>query len=255
MVETKTDVKVKAFRALHRGPPFVMPNPWDVGSARVLAGLGFRALATTSSGFAFSRGRRDGAMSFSEVLDHIRELTRATPLPVSADLENGYGPAPQAAARAVTRAAEAGAVGGSVEDWDMERGIYPLERAVERVGDVSNRTVRRRRDARVARSGGAGGWDGADAHRAARRVGCGVLQSLPTLAPAPVGPLPFPRVQQVAWQLQEVGARVNQADAKQVIPGPEGHPWLIVAGAPSRPRGSAPLSGSTAHRWLRRTGT
>jgi 2-methylisocitrate lyase-like PEP mutase family enzyme len=133
MVETKTDVKVKAFRALHRGPPFVMPNPWDAGSARVLAGLGFHALATTSSGFAFSRGRRDGAMSFQEVIDHIRELTRATPLPVSADLENGYGPAPQAAARAVTRAAEAGAVGGSIEDWDAERGIYSLERAVERI--------------------------------------------------------------------------------------------------------------------------
>jgi 2-methylisocitrate lyase-like PEP mutase family enzyme len=122
-----------AFRALHDGEPFLIPNPWDAGSARVLAGLGFKALATTSSGFAFTLGRPDGGVTLDEVADHIRALDQATELPVSADLENGYGAAPEEAARAITRAAEAGAVGGSIEDWDSEQGIYEIGLATERV--------------------------------------------------------------------------------------------------------------------------
>src|SRR3954471_7667676 len=103
--------KGAAFRALHEGAPFVIPNPWDAGSARVLAGLGFEALATTSSGFAYTLGRGDGKGTLGEGGAHVASLNDATDLPVSADLENGYGPAPQDAARAIERAAAAGAVG------------------------------------------------------------------------------------------------------------------------------------------------
>jgi 2-methylisocitrate lyase-like PEP mutase family enzyme len=111
----------------------VIPNPWDAGSARVLAALGFSALATTSSGFAFTLGRRDGEVTLDEVVDHVRAVDRATPLPVSVDLENGYGPRPEDAARAIARAADAGAVGGSIEDYDPEGGIYAIDHATERV--------------------------------------------------------------------------------------------------------------------------
>jgi 2-methylisocitrate lyase-like PEP mutase family enzyme len=129
--------KAADFRALHEGEPFVVPNPWDAGSARVLQALGFRALATTSSGFAFTLGRPDGGATLEEVLDHIRVLDRATSLPLSADLENGYGPAPEDAAHAVTRAAGAGAVGGSIEDYDPGGTIYGLDHAIERVAAAS----------------------------------------------------------------------------------------------------------------------
>ena len=125
--------KAEAFRALHEGEPFVIPNPWDAGSAKVFAGLGFKALATTSSGFAFTLGRRDGGVTLDEVIDHVRVLDAATDLPVSVDLENGYGPSPGEAAAAVVAAAGAGAVGGSIEDWDADAGLYPREAAVERV--------------------------------------------------------------------------------------------------------------------------
>src|SRR5215218_2871351 len=114
--------KATAFRALHEGEPFVIPNPWDAGSARVLQGLGFKALATTSGGFAFTLGRPDGAVTLDEVAAHVTAVNEATDLPVSADLENGYGPAPEDAAQAITRAAEAGAVGGSIEDYDRDDG-------------------------------------------------------------------------------------------------------------------------------------
>jgi 2-methylisocitrate lyase-like PEP mutase family enzyme len=127
------DEKGAAFRALHEGDAFVIPNPWDAGSARVLESLGFKALATTSSGFAFTLGRRDGDPSLDEVVEHTRALVEATGLPVSVDLENGHGPEPEDAARAIARAAEAGAVGGSIEDWDPAGEIYGLEHAVERV--------------------------------------------------------------------------------------------------------------------------
>jgi 2-methylisocitrate lyase-like PEP mutase family enzyme len=125
--------KAAAFRALHEGEPFVIPNPWDAGSAVVFAALGFKALASTSSGFAFTLGRSDGAATLDEVVDHARALDQATRLPVSMDLENGYGPAPADAARVITRVAEAGAVGGSIEDFDPEDGLYSLDQATERV--------------------------------------------------------------------------------------------------------------------------
>jgi 2-methylisocitrate lyase-like PEP mutase family enzyme len=125
--------KARAFRALHEGEPFVIPNPWDAGSARVLEALGFAALATTSSGFAFTLGRLDGNVSLEEVIEHTGALARASSLPVSVDLENGYGPEPEAAARAIAAAAEAGAVGGSIEDYDAAGGLYGLEEAAARV--------------------------------------------------------------------------------------------------------------------------
>jgi 2-methylisocitrate lyase-like PEP mutase family enzyme len=125
--------KGQALRALHEGEPFVIPNPWDAGTAKLLAGLGFKALATTSAGLCFRLGRPDKVLTLDEVTAHITELDRATDLPVSADLENGYGPAPEDAARAITRAAEAGAVGGSIEDYDPEGAIYDFDHAVERV--------------------------------------------------------------------------------------------------------------------------
>ncbi len=126
--------KAEAFRALHAGAAFVIPNPWDAGSARVLEALGFKALATTSSGFAFTLGRRDGEVSPDEVVAHTAAIDRATSLPVSVDLENGYGPDPGSAALAVTRVAEAGAVGGSIEDYDPDGHLYDLSHATARIG-------------------------------------------------------------------------------------------------------------------------
>ena len=125
--------KAERFRALHEGDAFIIPNPWDAGSAKVFAALGFQALATTSSGFAFTLGRADGATTLDEVCAHVTALDAATDLPVSTDLENGYGPAPADAATAITRAAEAGAVGGSIEDYDPDTGLYDTGHAVERV--------------------------------------------------------------------------------------------------------------------------
>jgi 2-methylisocitrate lyase-like PEP mutase family enzyme len=118
------------FQALHAGETFVIPNPWDAGSARVLEGLGFQALATTSSGFAFTLGRKDGRVSLDEVAEHVRALAESTDLPVSVDLENGYAEGPAAA---IARVAEAGAVGGSIEDWDPGGDLLELPQAVERV--------------------------------------------------------------------------------------------------------------------------
>jgi 2-methylisocitrate lyase-like PEP mutase family enzyme len=131
--------KAQDFRALHEGDAFIIPNPWDAGSARVLEALGFKALATTSSGFAFTLGRLDGDATLDEVVDHVRMIDGATSLPVSVDLENGHGPEPEDAAAAIRGAAEAGAVGGSIEDYDPGGGdpgggeIYGFDHAVERV--------------------------------------------------------------------------------------------------------------------------
>jgi 2-methylisocitrate lyase-like PEP mutase family enzyme len=132
-MSTNQDRKAADFRALHEGEPFVIPNPWDAGSARVLEALGFKALATTSSGFAFTLGRMDGSVTLDEVVEHTRALDEATGLPVSVDLENGYGRAPEDAAAAVLQAAGAGAVGGSIEDFDPAGELYELTHAVERV--------------------------------------------------------------------------------------------------------------------------
>ncbi|HEX5618344.1 MAG TPA: isocitrate lyase/phosphoenolpyruvate mutase family protein [Solirubrobacteraceae bacterium] len=122
------------FRALHEGEPFVIPNPWDAGSARMLEALGFHALATTSSGFAFTHGRLDGDVTLDDVVEHVRALCAATALPVSVDLENGYGDA----AAAITRVAEAGAVGGSIEDFDRDGGLLAVEAAAERVAAAAD---------------------------------------------------------------------------------------------------------------------
>jgi 2-methylisocitrate lyase-like PEP mutase family enzyme len=125
--------KAAAFQALHAGEPFVIPNPWDAGSARVLAALGFKALATTSSGFAFTLGRLDGTVTLDEVVAHVTTLAQALDLPLSVDLEHGYGADPESAALAISRVAEAGAVGGSVEDYDPAGHLYELDYAVARV--------------------------------------------------------------------------------------------------------------------------
>jgi len=128
--------KATRFRALHRGSgAFVIPNPWDGGSARVLAALGFHALATSSSACAATLGRRDGAVTREEALAHARAIAEATDLPVSADLEKGFGDAPEAVAETIRLAGESGVVGGSIEDATGRRDkpIYDLGHAVERV--------------------------------------------------------------------------------------------------------------------------
>jgi 2-methylisocitrate lyase-like PEP mutase family enzyme len=125
--------KAESFQALHTGEPFVIPNPWDAGSAKVLAKLGFKAVASTSSGFAFTLGRRDGDVTLDEVIAHTAALDRASELPVAVDLEHGYGAQPEDAALAIARAAEAGAVGGSIEDYDPSGHLYDIGHATERV--------------------------------------------------------------------------------------------------------------------------
>jgi 2-methylisocitrate lyase-like PEP mutase family enzyme len=134
MSETKRrERKAAAFRALHAGDPFVIPTPGDIGSARAREALGFRALATTSSGFAFSLGRHDGGVSLDELAAHTAALDAATDLPISCDFENGYGADPNAVSAAIRRIAEAGAVGGSIEDFDPAGHLYELAHAVERI--------------------------------------------------------------------------------------------------------------------------
>jgi 2-methylisocitrate lyase-like PEP mutase family enzyme len=133
MASERRQRKAEAFKALHEAEPFVIPNPWDAGSARALEALGFLALATTSSGFAFSLGRLDGGVTLDEVAAHVAALDAATGLPISVDLEDGFRPEPEDAARAVTRVAEAGAVGGSIEDYDRGGRIYERGHAAERV--------------------------------------------------------------------------------------------------------------------------
>jgi len=128
--------KGTAFRALHeQGEAFIIPNPWDVGTARLLAGLGFRALATTSAGYAFSAGKQDYRVGRDEMIAHVSAIASATELPVSADLENGYGDAPDTVAETIRLAAAAGIVGGSIEDSTNRPGdpIYELPVAVERL--------------------------------------------------------------------------------------------------------------------------
>jgi len=134
---TTQQEKAEAFRALH-SQAFVIPNPWDAGSARVLAALGFKALATTSSGFAFTLGRLDGGVTLDEVLEHAAALDNATDLPLSVDLENGFGAAPADVAVAIARIAETGAVGASIEDYDPHGYLYERALAVDRIGAAAD---------------------------------------------------------------------------------------------------------------------
>jgi 2-methylisocitrate lyase-like PEP mutase family enzyme len=128
--------KVLTFRALHaRRTAFIIPNPWDVGTARILERLGFEALATTSAGFAFSLGQRDRTVAREQVIAHVAALTSATTVPVSADLENGFGDAPETAAETIRRASAAGAAGGSIEDSTgrSDQPLYEIEHAADRI--------------------------------------------------------------------------------------------------------------------------
>ncbi len=130
--------KYQIFKVLHTADaPFVIPNPWDAGSARILTGLGFAALATTSAGYAFAAGKRDaeGALTRDEILANARAITEASDLPVNADLEDGFGATPGACALTIEMAVENGLVGGSIEDTtgDKTNPIHPFDLAVERV--------------------------------------------------------------------------------------------------------------------------
>ena len=132
---TQTE-KARAFQALHqRDRAFIIPNPWDVGSARLLAALGFEALATTSAGYAFSMGQRDNTIGRERMMEHVAAIVSATELPVSADLENGFGDDAGTAAETIRLGAAAGLAGGSIEDSTgrPDRPIYEIEHAVERV--------------------------------------------------------------------------------------------------------------------------
>jgi len=128
--------KSRAFVELHRrGNCFVIPNPWDAGSAKLLESLGFQALAGTSAGFAFSKARTDATIDARDMLPHLAELAAATKLPLSADLQEGFGPAPDDAARTIVEAAATGIVGGSIEDatGDPEQPLYDIGLATDRI--------------------------------------------------------------------------------------------------------------------------
>ena len=125
--------KDATFRALHQEPGgFIIPNPWDIGTARILARMGFRALATTSAGMAFSLGVPEGRVAREDTLRHCRAIVAATPLPVSADLEKGFGDSPDSVAETIRTAAEIGLAGCSIEDATKVK-VYDFTLAVERV--------------------------------------------------------------------------------------------------------------------------
>src|SRR5438552_11271342 len=128
----------RTFRELHRGGCFAIPNPWDIGTARYLQSLGFKAIATTSAGFAFSRGLPDGAVGRDAMLAHIREIVEATDLPVNADFENGYADDPNRVAENARLCAETGVAGLSIEDNSgrKDQPLYDVDLAVERVHAV-----------------------------------------------------------------------------------------------------------------------
>ena len=127
--------KGRVFYALHqRNAVFVIPNPWDIGTARLLAHVGFEALATTSGGYAFSLGLADGAVTREQMVQHVSEIASATDLPISADLQDGFGDSPEAAADTIRLAAQAGASGGSIEDVPRQaKSAYDYAHAVERI--------------------------------------------------------------------------------------------------------------------------
>jgi 2-methylisocitrate lyase-like PEP mutase family enzyme len=130
-----TSEKRRAFRALHEAGCFVMPNPWDIGSAKYLQHAGFKALATTSAGFAFSRGRADGAVARADVLAHMSDLAGAVDLPLNADFEAGFAESAEGVGESVRLAVETGVAGLSIEDFTGDRGapLFPLDAAVARI--------------------------------------------------------------------------------------------------------------------------
>jgi 2-methylisocitrate lyase-like PEP mutase family enzyme len=131
---TSQSEKAERFLALHHGETaLLMPNPWDIGSARILESLGFQALATTSSGHAATLGRLDGGVSLDEAIEHAADIAGAVDVPVSADLENAFADEPEAVAKTITRAVATGLSGCSVEDYSRESGLYTGELAAERV--------------------------------------------------------------------------------------------------------------------------
>ena len=126
--------KVIRFKELHeRGRPFIIPNPYDRGTARLLAGLGFEALASTSAGYAYTQGTVDHKINADDMLAHLADIASATDLPLNADLGNGFGDAPAIVADTIQRGIEAGLAGGSIEDMTADRTLYPVEQAVERI--------------------------------------------------------------------------------------------------------------------------
>jgi 2-methylisocitrate lyase-like PEP mutase family enzyme len=135
MAATKLDARIRHFHELHQSGCFVIPNPWDIGSARLLVHMGFKALATTSSGFAWSLGRPDNHITLDQALAHFRELSCATDLPVNADFEGGFAIEPADVATNVGRAAQTGVAGLSIEDstHDPSRPLFEFALAVERV--------------------------------------------------------------------------------------------------------------------------
>jgi 2-methylisocitrate lyase-like PEP mutase family enzyme len=138
-IMTQTE-KGKIFRTLHQGAgAFLLPNPWDIGTARLLAALGYQALATTSAGHAFSMGQQDNTLSRDTVMAHVASIVSATDLPVSVDLGNGFGDGPEEVAHTISLVAAAGAVGGSIEDATgrPDEPIYPEELAIERIRSAS----------------------------------------------------------------------------------------------------------------------
>lgn len=142
----RVDTRYERFLALHeKGSRFVLPNPWDAGSARILASLGFPALATTSAGYALTLGRPDGAITRDEALAHARQVVDSTELPVSADLENGFAEDPADVAETVRRAADAGLAGCSIEDYTGRVGepIYDHEHAAARIEAAADASTER----------------------------------------------------------------------------------------------------------------
>lgn len=139
--------KGRIFRELHQAT-FPIPNPWDIGTAKLFETFGFKALATTSAGFAFSRGLPDGAVGFDAMIEHCREMAAATALPVSADLEKGKGDSAESAAETIIAAEEAGLAGCSIEDYsdDPENPIYDFNHAVERVAAAAEAARSLKRD-------------------------------------------------------------------------------------------------------------
>jgi 2-methylisocitrate lyase-like PEP mutase family enzyme len=134
-MNSTTADKAARFKALHDGPAFIIPNPWDIGTARILAGMGFQALATSSAAAAASLGRRDGQLSRSEAISHAKMLSDATDVPVSADLEIGFGDKPEDVAETVRQAAAAGLAGCTIEDATRDPGhpLFDFNFAVERI--------------------------------------------------------------------------------------------------------------------------